>query len=321
MIRAIPIYKSMDSFNTHNQMCPSQIILEIDLPNDTQLNSKLFFDSYDYQTERKYTLPALEQILVRQAMAELVQKLLLETAYLAALVRYYENFYYFQSAIALPFYAQQYPQYYSGQYFAEPPAGNFAHRRHYLKQHRGEQAENHSIDYSINHFYPYPIDSFGLSTEIPAEPNHTSSLAHKLISIARHNLGRPVWAFTKFASLCQRGYLGCAATVSELLHEAGLNIKGSAGVSALVGELDHLGWHKIKIYDKSQFQAGDIVYGLKGSHAHIGIITAADNDKVLVCDNSSSSGILKERSIESGGSFTPNGRFAGNLYVMRALGT
>ncbi len=318
MIGATLGYKSMDSFiNPSHERHPAKIILEIDLPSDAQSTSKLFFDSYNCQSEKENTLPALDQMLARQAVSEVVQKLLLEMSYLTALVRYYENLYYFQSAIGSPFDAQQYPKPYSRQNLTRPPAGNFAPRWHYPKALSSEQAEN----FSIKHFYPSPIDSFGLSCKEPAEQNHFSSLPSKLISIARNNLGRPVWAFTKFASVCQFGYLGCAATVSKLLQEAGLNIKGSASVSALVGELDNLGWHKIRISDKNQFQVGDIVYGLNGSHAHIGIITVADKDKVLVCDNSSSSGILKERSIESGGSFTPEGRFAGNLYVMRAGGS
>jgi len=381
MIRATPVCKSMDSFDTHNKTHPSQIVPEIDLPNDTQLNSKLFFDSYDYQTERKNTSPALEQILVRQAMAELVQKLLLETAYLAALTRYYENLCNYQcnyqSRFALPpyseqypeyypeqypedsvqypeYYSEQYPQYYSGQNLPQSWAKSFAPRSNHLRHHfvpylrhcfrhpssnnSFNQAEtlitktgSHYFGQQLGQYLRHPISTdssnysanplITLSGESDLHSSLTHNVIHNIISIARHNLGRPVWAFTKFASVCQRGYLGCAATVSELLHEAGLNIKGSASVGALVGELDNLGWHKIKISDKNQFQVGDIVYGLNGSHAHIGIITAADNDKILVCDNSSSSGTLKERSIESGGSFTPNGRFAGSLYVMRAGGT
>jgi hypothetical protein len=138
-----------------------------------------------------------------------------------------------------------------------------------------------------------------------------------LVADARHNIGQPVWAFTKFASLCQAGNLGCAATVSELLQESGVKIPGSAGVYGLVDQLSAAGWQKIKISDKQQFRPGDVVFGVRGPHGHIGIISNVDNNRVLVCDNSSSSGTLKERTIESGGSFTPNGRFAGSLYVMR----
>lgn len=147
-----------------------------------------------------------------------------------------------------------------------------------------------------------------------------SGFTNRLVTDARHNLGQPVWAFTKFASVCEAGNLGCAATVSELLQESGVNIPGSAGVYGLVDQLGAAGWQKIKIDDKQQFHAGDVVFGVHGSHGHIGIISKVDGDRVFVCDNSSSSGTLKERTIESGGSFTPNGRFAGNLYVMRATG-
>ena len=147
-----------------------------------------------------------------------------------------------------------------------------------------------------------------------------SGFTNRLITDARHSLGQPVWAFTKFASVCQSGYLGCAATVSELLQESGVKIPGSAGVYGLVDQLSAAGWQKIKVTDKQQFLPGDVVFGVHGSHGHIGIISQINGDQVLVCDNSSSAGVLKERTIESGGSFTPNGRFAGNLYVMRANG-
>ena len=144
-----------------------------------------------------------------------------------------------------------------------------------------------------------------------------AGLAGRLIADARHNLGQPVWALTRFASVCQSGNLGCAATVSELLQESGVRIPGSAGVYGLVDQLSTAGWQRIKISDKQQFRPGDVVFGVRGSHGHIGIISDVDNNRVLVCDNSSSSGTLKERTIESGGSFTPSGRFAGSLYVMR----
>ena len=144
-----------------------------------------------------------------------------------------------------------------------------------------------------------------------------TGLSGRLISDARHNLGRPVWAFTRFASQCQAGNLGCAATVSELLQEAGVKIPGSASVYGVVDQLQQQGWQRLKISDKNQFRPGDVVFGLRGSHGHIGIISQVNNDQVMVCDNSSSASTLKERTIENGGSFTPNGRFAGSLYVMR----
>ncbi len=119
--------------------------------------------------------------------------------------------------------------------------------------------------------------------------------------------------------MCEGGYLGCAATVSELLQDAGVKISGSASVYGVVDQLSALGWQRIKISDKNQFRPGDVVFGVRGSHGHIGIISQVTENRVMVCDNSSSAGKLKERTIESGGSFTPHGRFAGSLYVMRPL--
>jgi hypothetical protein len=393
-------------FQTANEAHIAKITLEIDLVNDASSANKIFVDAYDNQTNKTNNRESLNEIIAKEAICELAQKLLLETIYMEALSRYCQNLYYYRSRFTPSPYSAGYPEYYSGQYpeyysqqnsqnysgqypeqysdqnpedyseqcpeyysdpFAEPDAqpsaepysGQYAnpdagaypqpfskpyselysepylqqypphpqvknlappsnHVRHHIHQNIGQNLGHyfrHSFrNPSSSDSFDHPVNNSAL---LPNELVRHSSLAHDLVSIARHNLGRPVWAFSKFASLCQQGYLGCAATVSELLQTAGLEIKGSACVAGVVNELGNLGWHKIKIYDKHQFKAGDIVYGLKGNHAHIGIITAADNNQVLVCDNSSSSGTLKERTIESGGSFTPNGRFADSLYVMR----
>ncbi len=266
------------------------------------------FLNADPYLENHYRANSLrKELVIQQAIKETSLKLLFEIIFLNALLRYYERLYY-QSQLD-----QYYPeQYYPEQYYPEQYPNYYQWRSQ-----------------SFNHHYPQSIPQrpiqkqFGNKdlkhrrTHLFSKLHLGNSFSHNLVDIAKHNIGRPVWAFSKFASLCQSGYLGCAATVSELLQKAGVKIKDTASVSTVVNELTNLDWHKVKITNKDQFHAGDIVYGLKGHHAHIGIITQANKDKVLVCDNSSATGTLKERTIESGGSFTPNGRFAGSLYVMR----
>jgi len=253
------------------------------------LQRKLFEDAYSWSDSKRNNLSvsaekhlpesALKEVHLNRRQLIQMERLLLAEIYLMAVI-----------------YMAKLNRYYR-------PQHNYHSFRHWMRP----RTWLHQIDKTANtlghQWHELGESGFGLT--------------NRLIADAHHNLGRPVWAFTKFASVCQSGNLGCAATVSELLQEAGVKIAGSAGVYGVVNQLDKLGWKKIKIEDKSQFRPGDVVFGLRGSHGHIGVISAVKHDQILVCDNSSRSGTLKERTIESGGSFTPNGRFAGNLYVMR----
>lgn len=259
---------------------------QAELFNDAYIN-KPGTENIQQEFLRRQNAEIIRQLEIRQAELLLAQQLLIETIYLRNILAYYQQLY---SSQNYPYgiYSQSFNHSNYGLQYQSPYYGYQWHFSHPLVRHRNARVSGN---------------------------NH--SFSQRIISAAKHNVGQPVWAFSKFASLCQWGYLGCAATVSELLQESGIGIKGSASVAGVANQLNKLGWHKIKISNKNQFHAGDIVYGLKGSHAHIGIITSADKNKILVCDNSSKSGTLKERSIENGGSFTPNGRFAGHLYVLR----
>jgi hypothetical protein len=245
-----------------------------------------------------------QQVMYQAAIYQTEQLLIAEILLLNALSRYYQRLSANSSFYANPYFSPDTDDYSDRKinpYFVENTEDT-------------EGINNYPQHHNFRHSYPHRHKGYSL----PNPSRH--GFSHNIIDTARHYIGRPVWAFSKFAALCHSGYLGCAATVSELLKESGIKIPGSASVSGVVHELSDLGWHKIKINNKNQFHAGDIVFGLNGEHAHIGIITEANNNNVVVCDNSSSSGTLKERTIESGGSFTPNGRFAGNLYVMRQNG-
>ena len=290
-----------------------------DLPNASeQVNKRLVWDAYECSSKEARVVQLANEMLRLESVNKLEQQLSLEIKYFQIELRESLIYYEIQRAFSNNYYL-------SGHNYFYPYDNFYPNKNNYYLNPNNYYFANDGFGYTENNYYSNDHYAYSQKNSRPRSreykalhSNSVSSLSNRIISIARHNLGYPVWAVTKFASVCERGYLGCAATVSELLQESGLKINGSASVSNLVHELKNSGWHKIKIDNKNQFLAGDVVYGLRGNHAHIGIITAVDKGKVLVCDNSSASGTLKERTIESGGSFTPTGRFAGYLYVLRS---
>lgn len=149
----------------------------------------------------------------------------------------------------------------------------------------------------------------------------------KVVAAAAGNVGEQLWAQTQWAGVCEGGNLGCAASVSKVLQESGVLRpgEGSAGVLDLASKLERKGYQKVPITDMSQYRTGDIVYGSTGSggggSAHIGIIGEIKNGQVWQYDNSSSKTTWQHRTVQSGGSFVPGGRFGRNLYVLRAPGS
>ena len=283
--------------------------------------AKLFADAYSNQNPDKgntISYEVRERAVYRHQLIETERRLLAEILLMAVMYQYYERL------------SRYYGRYGGGRMQSAPTSGDDLTAQyfgHYLKNHFGHMG-SHMRHWARPRFWVHEAErtEHRLNRQWHSwnRQNHWQDwgkagvgLANRLIADARHNIGQPVWAFTRFAGVCQSGNLGCAATVSELLQEAGVKISGSAGVYGVVDQLSAAGWQRIKISDKQQFRPGDVVFGVHGSHGHIGIISEANNGRVLVCDNSSSARTLKERTIESGGSFTPGGRFAGNLYVMR----
>jgi hypothetical protein len=147
----------------------------------------------------------------------------------------------------------------------------------------------------------------------------------KVVAMASGDVGKQLWAQTPWAGACEGGNLGCAASVSKVLQEAGVlrQGEGSAGVEDLAAKLQGKGYQKIQITDKSQFHTGDVVYGDNGGgNAHIGIIGEIKGGQVWSYDNSSSRTTWQHHTLEQGGSFVPGGRFGRhNLYVLRAPGS
>lgn len=112
-----------------------------------------------------------------------------------------------------------------------------------------------------------------------------------IVSAASRVVGDHVWRHSLFASHCEGGNLGCAASVSEVLQAAGYHYANDAGVHNLVGSLKNKGWQEVPL---SQAQPGDVLWN---SH-HIGVKAPEPN---MVFDNSSRSGQWSHRVIGSSG--------------------
>ncbi len=95
-----------------------------------------------------------------------------------------------------------------------------------------------------------------------------------IVKAASADVGQQLWAKTEWAGLCEGGNLGCAASVSYVLREAGVlkSGEGSPQVSELATMLKEKGWTEVPI---SQAAPGDVIYN---SH-HTGI--AGGGDSVL----------------------------------------
>ncbi|MBN9396138.1 MAG: hypothetical protein J0H83_12900 [Candidatus Melainabacteria bacterium] len=140
-----------------------------------------------------------------------------------------------------------------------------------------------------------------------------------ILSAAQDAQGHRMW--TRFAGSVQGGRLGCAASVSEVLLNAGVKVNPVAGAHALQAQLRERGWQVLPL---DQAKPGDVIYGGKanaangGGNAHIGIIASNRNGDIKVYANSSSSGTWKYNSLEA--AFNRN-RFGNNRFVLRPPGS
>lgn len=124
--------------------------------------------------------------------------------------------------------------------------------------------------------------------------------------------GHAKWG--RFAASVNGGRLGCAASVSQVLNEAGVHVTPDAGAYSLQSQLRHKGWTPVAI---NQARPGDVVYGGYGNaangggNAHIGIYEGNG----LIGANSSSRGVWKSHQSLMG----VFGRFArgGELFALR----
>ena len=126
--------------------------------------------------------------------------------------------------------------------------------------------------------------------------------------------GHAKWG--RFAASVNGGRLGCAASVSQVLNEAGVNVSPNAGAYALQAQLQQRGWQAVAI---NQARPGDVIYGggpgaaNGGGNAHIGIYEGNG----LVGANSSSRGVWRSHQplMSAFGRFVRNG--GSQLYALR----
>ena len=115
--------------------------------------------------------------------------------------------------------------------------------------------------------------------------------ANGIVAASRDSNGHAMW--TRFAASVQGGRLGCAASVSEVLRNAGVDVKPDAGAYNLAQQLIRKGGQVVPV---NQLRPGDVVYGggpnaaNGGGNAHIGIVEKVVNGQVYVGANSSSRG-------------------------------
>ncbi len=129
----------------------------------------------------------------------------------------------------------------------------------------------------------------------------------KITALANGDVGQRLWAQTRWANSVEGGNLGCAASVSKVLQQAGFSYADSAGVGELANQLTKHGWQRVQV---SQAQPGDVIYGNNGGrHGHIGIV----GPNGIAYNNSSSSGQWSKGTVQ--GTFVR--RFGGNTVILR----
>lgn len=129
----------------------------------------------------------------------------------------------------------------------------------------------------------------------------------KITALANGMVGQRLWAQTKYRNVVEGGNLGCAASVSKVLQEAGFSYADSAGVNDLAAKLQRHGWQRVSV---NQAQPGDVIYGMSGArHGHIGIV----GPNGIAYNNSSRTGQWTAGTVS--GTFTR--RFGGATTVLR----
>lgn len=146
----------------------------------------------------------------------------------------------------------------------------------------------------------YPL---ALQHRMDGSANIDLSDAQKKITSAAHgSLGQALW--TRNMS---DGNLGCAASVSSVLRDAGVANVNEVGVSALASNLRNHGWQPASF---EQRQPGDVIIALGPRHGHTGIV---GETKDITYDNHSSSG----RWSQDRAGYWQSGRWP-TVYVLKA---
>lgn len=112
-----------------------------------------------------------------------------------------------------------------------------------------------------------------------------------LADLAKSAVGRRLWEETEYAGVCEGGNVGCAASVTKVLHEAGYTGASSASVMELRNQLvsSENGWTESGGAETAQ--PGDVIYSDGGGNRqHIGIVGVNEKGEKVIYNNSSSSG-------------------------------
>lgn len=89
--------------------------------------------------------------------------------------------------------------------------------------------------------------------------------------LVSQNAGAQLWAQTDMAGVCKSGAVGCAASVSAIYNQAGIDYIHDAAVVTVVSQATSHGWTESG--DLSSAKPGDIIYGNNGGDdQHIGIV-------------------------------------------------
>jgi len=89
--------------------------------------------------------------------------------------------------------------------------------------------------------------------------------------LVTQNANTKLWAQTDMANVCRNGEVGCAASVSAVYNQAGIDYLHDASVVGVVGQAKAHGWTETD--DLSTAKPGDIIYGNNGgTDQHIGIV-------------------------------------------------
>lgn len=127
--------------------------------------------------------------------------------------------------------------------------------------------------------------------------------------------GRQLWAETQFAGVCEGGNVGCAASVSKVLQEAGYGYGNSALVTDLASQLASNGWSQSAGAETAQ--PGDVIYADGGGkRQHIGIVGIDENGNKVIYNNHSSTGVWTKDEFNACSIITDYDR--GQVHVLHA---
>jgi hypothetical protein len=147
---------------------------------------------------------------------------------------------------------------------------------------------------------------------------NVSDAQGKIVAAADGDVGKQMWR--RYMS---NGNLGCAASVSEVLNQAGFSYAHSAGVVGLRDQLLQHGW-KMHRVSEGGAKPGDVIFGINqgsdgrsgGGSGHIGIV----GTKGTVYDNSSSTGQWTHHNINNSSWAPGNRRFGPQMWYLTPPG-